>query len=120
MSKVLTSIFVWLFIFGLAIVCQSFGAIDPATAVGIWLFEGNANDSSENGNDGELMKGAKFSNEAKFNKQALSLDGKDDYVLVEPPRVWRAPLRSTRGSHGLNSRRKVVKPLEYVVRTIKW
>lgn len=83
MSKVLTSIFVWLFIFGLAIVCQSFGAIDPATAVGIWLFEGNANDSSENGNDGELMKGAKFSNEAKFNKQALSLDGKDDYVLVE-------------------------------------
>lgn len=61
---------------------QSFADIEPDTIVGIWLFEGNANDSSENGNDGELINGGGFVNEAKVLNQSLSLDGDDDYVLV--------------------------------------
>ena len=53
------------------------------SAVGIWLFEGDAKDSSGNANHGKLMGGASFSDTAKFNKKALSLDGKDGHVVVK-------------------------------------
>ena len=52
------------------------------SAVGIWLFEGDAQDASGNNNHGTLEKGATFSDSGKVGK-ALSLDGKDDYVSVK-------------------------------------
>ena len=58
------------------------GAINPKAAVAIWLFEGNLKDGTENGNNGEFKNGVKITNGGKFG-QALSLDGKDDYVIVK-------------------------------------
>jgi len=56
--------------------------IDLKSAVAIWLFdEGKGDvvkDSSENGNDGQPMKGPKWVS-GKFGK-ALEFDGSDDYV----------------------------------------
>jgi len=56
--------------------------IDQETVIGIWLFdEGKgdiAKDSSENGNDGELMNDPKWV-DGKFGK-ALEFDGQDDWV----------------------------------------
>jgi len=74
-----------IFLAGLMIVSQSFGdeAKIKDTAVGIWLFEDNADDSSGKKNHGQLKNGAKISGGGKFGN-ALSLDGKDDYVLVNP------------------------------------
>ena len=74
-----------IFLAGLMIVNQSFGdeAKIKDTAVGIWLFEDNADDSSGKKNHGQLKNGAKISGGGKFGN-ALSLDGKDDYVLVNP------------------------------------
>jgi len=58
--------------------------IDPKSIVGMWLFdegEGKvAEDSSGNGNDGKLM-GAKWVKGKVGN--ALSFDGKDNYVLID-------------------------------------
>jgi len=71
-----------LIIVGIILSGQSFAAINPDTIVGIWLFEGDAKDSSKNGNDGEFMNGATIVNEGKIQNQSLSLDGDDDYVLV--------------------------------------
>jgi hypothetical protein len=82
-KTVLCSICVCMMALGLIIPSQSSAAVDPSTAVGVWLFEGDVTDSSGNGNDGELVNGATFSPDGKFNKQALSLDGEDDYVLVK-------------------------------------
>ena len=78
-------IYLCIFLAGLMIVNQSFGdeAKIKDTAVGIWLFEDNADDSSGNKNHGQLKNGAKISGGGKFGN-ALSLDGKDDYVLVNP------------------------------------
>lgn len=59
----------------------SVAEINPGTVIGVWLFDGNVLDSSGNGNDGELMKGATIAAGGKLG-QALSLDGEDDYVLV--------------------------------------
>jgi len=60
---------------------QSYAKIDPATIVGMWLFdEGNGDtavDSSGNGNDGAL-EGCKWVN-GKFGK-ALEFNGASDYV----------------------------------------
>ena len=76
---------VCIFLLGLVIVNYSFADEDKIkkTAVGIWLFEGDANDSSGNKNHGQFKKGAKIASNGKFGN-ALSLDGKDDYVLVKP------------------------------------
>jgi len=56
--------------------------IDMATVIGMWLFDdgkGNtAKDTSENGNDGELMNDPKWV-DGKFGK-ALEFDGQDDWV----------------------------------------
>ena len=73
------------FLAGLMIINQSFGdeAKIKDTAVGIWLFEENANDYSGNKNHGQLKNGATIAGNGKFGN-ALSLDGKDDYVLVNP------------------------------------
>jgi len=62
---------------------QSYGAIDPKTAVAVWLFEGDLKDGTENNNSGKFKNGAKITDGGKFGK-ALSLDGKDDYVVVSP------------------------------------
>ena len=81
-QKLLTSTGIALVFAGLILSTQGFAAIDPDTVVGIWLFEGNADDASGNGNDGELMKGAGYADEAKVGNKSLSLDGDNDYVLV--------------------------------------
>jgi len=56
--------------------------IDQETVIGIWLFDDGkgdiAKDSSENGNDGELMNDPKWV-DGKFGK-ALEFDGQDDWV----------------------------------------
>jgi len=56
--------------------------IDPATCVGMWLFDegkdDTTEDSSKNGNDGELMNGPEWV-DGKFG-QALSFDGVSTFV----------------------------------------
>jgi len=58
--------------------------IDPASIVGAWLFDETggkvAKDSSENGNDGDLVGGAKWV-KGKFGN-AIELNGKDAWVTV--------------------------------------
>ncbi len=53
----------------------------PATALGQWSFDGDANDSSGNGNDGVFMGGANIVTDPERG-QVLSLDGDGDYILV--------------------------------------
>jgi len=53
----------------------------PATALGHWSFDGDANDSSGNGNDGVFMGDANIVTDPERG-QVLSLDGDGDYVLV--------------------------------------
>jgi len=69
-------------VLGLALIGQSSAKIDPETIVGMWLFDegaGNiAKDVSENGNDGELREGPRWS-AGKFGK-ALEFDNKSTYV----------------------------------------
>lgn len=71
-----------LIVVSLIFISISDAKIDTATIVGMWLFdEGKgkiAKDSSENGNDGELMNGPKWV-DGQFGK-ALEFDGQDDYV----------------------------------------
>ena len=63
----------------------SYAIIDPASIVGVWLFDDGkgdtAKDSSGNGNDGILTNGPVWV-EGKFGK-ALRFDGTDDYVSVD-------------------------------------
>ncbi len=66
---------------GLFAVGVASAAIDAGSVVGIWLFDGNADDSSANGNHGEFVDGAKIADGGKFD-QALSVDGENDFVLV--------------------------------------
>ena len=65
-------------------------AIDPETAVGIWLFDDGkgdvAKDDSGHKNDGRLMGGAKWV-KGKFG-EALAFDGKNDYVTVPYSSAW--------------------------------
>ena len=49
---------------------------DPKTLVGAWLFNGNAKDASENGNDGKLVNGPTFA--AGKIGQALKFSGGKD------------------------------------------
>ena len=61
-----------------------FAEIDQATIVGAWLFNESdgkvASDSSENGNDGNLVGGAKWA-KGKFGN-AIELNGTDAWVTV--------------------------------------
>ncbi len=63
------------------LVGQSYADIDPATIVGLWLFDegkgGVVKDSSGKGNDGEIF-GAEWV-AGQFGS-ALEFDGTDDYV----------------------------------------
>jgi len=63
--------------FGLALACQSYAKIDPATVVGLWLFdEGGgkvAKDTSGNGNDGTFIGGVAWV-DAKYD-EGLEFDG---------------------------------------------
>jgi len=60
---------------------QSNAKFDPKTLVGAWLFDGNAKDTSGNGNDGILENGPKWT-AGKFG-QALEFNGgKKSYVNV--------------------------------------
>ena len=69
-------------------VTVSDAAIDTKSIVGVWLFDEVKNDvspdSTGNGNDAELLKGAELVDDGKFEK-ALSLSGDDDfqYAMVE-------------------------------------
>ena len=51
----------------------------PNNLVGLWRFDGNADDSSGNGNDG-TVSGATYVDSPMPMGQALSFDGVDDYV----------------------------------------
>ena len=82
-KKPLILIHICLFVLSSILIVRVYGAIDPDTAVAVWLFDGNTEDATENKNHGELKNGAKISGGGKFDK-ALSLDGEDDYVLVNP------------------------------------
>ena len=71
-----------LMVISLILAGQSSAEIDPASIVGIWLFdEGDGEDSSENGNDGELVGDIKGI-EGQFG-EALEFPGAaGNYVLV--------------------------------------
>ena len=61
-------------------------AIDTKNIVGVWLFDEVNNkdmspDSTENGNDAELLKGAELVDDGKFDK-ALSLSGDDEFQIA--------------------------------------
>ena len=66
---------------------QSDAKIDPKSVAGIWLFdEGGgktAQDSSQNGNDGEIKGDLKWT-DGKFSK-ALEFPGKDNSFVEVPP-----------------------------------
>jgi len=51
-----------------------------SSLVGDWSFEGNAEDSSGNGNDG-IVEGATLTNDGKIG-QAYEFDGVNDYILL--------------------------------------
>ena len=74
-----------IFAFSLTFTALSYAGMNPASVVGVWLFnegEGDtARDSSGNGNDGILTNGPVWV-EGKFGK-ALQFDGSDDYVSVD-------------------------------------
>ena len=74
-----------IFLAGLMIINQSFGddakIKDPA--VGIWLFEENADDSSGKNNHGQFKNGAKIASNGKFGK-ALELYGASHGVKISP------------------------------------
>ncbi|MEM2918422.1 MAG: LamG domain-containing protein [Candidatus Altiarchaeota archaeon] len=55
-------------------------AATPSNLVAWWRFEGDATDSTGNGNDGTLMNGATF--DTGYTGQALKLDGANDYVAI--------------------------------------
>ena len=61
--------------------------LDPKTVVGMWLFDegkgDTAVDSSENGNDGELVNGPKWVKDGQFGS-ALEFDGNESkgHVVV--------------------------------------
>ena len=84
MKHRLALIFINLTVISLMLIGQSFAKIDPETCMAMWLFdEGKgevAEDSSGNGNNGELMKGPSWV-DGKFGK-ALEFDGSDDAVEV--------------------------------------
>ncbi|MBI1923605.1 LamG domain-containing protein [Candidatus Poribacteria bacterium] len=105
-EKLLGPICICLVVLGLMFSSQSFAKIDPGTAVGVWLFEGDVKDSSGKRNDGKLMKGATLSNDAKFNKGALSLDGVDDYVLVPTSASLDSTAQNYTGTAWIKFRRK--------------
>ncbi len=81
----LTVVCISFIIISLMFAGQSYAAVDLDDAAGIWLFdEGSGNtatDSSENGNNGELM-GNPERVDGKFDSRALEFDGDGDYVKV--------------------------------------
>ena len=60
-------------------------AIDTKNIVGVWLFDEVKNDispdSTGNGNDAELLKGATLVDDGKFEK-ALSLAGDNEFQIA--------------------------------------
>ena len=79
------SIFVIILLAICFLILPSQAALNPDNIMGLWLFdEGNgktAKDSSENGNDGNIIGGAKWV-DGVFGK-ALEFDGTDDWVEVQ-------------------------------------
>ena len=80
-----------LIITGCMFVQPSNAEVDPGSIVGAWLFDEKsgkvAKDSSDNGNDGDLVGGAKWA-KGKFGN-GIELNGKDAWVTVPeigPPR----------------------------------
>jgi len=69
---------------------QSNAKIDPASIVGIWLFdEGKGEvvkDASQNGNDGTMSKGCTWV-DGKFGK-AIEFHKKDEYVKIPPSELF--------------------------------
>ena len=80
--------------------------INPKNAIGIWLFEGDAKDISGKKNHGELMNGAGFTDKAKFNNKALSLDGKDDHVVVKSSKSLDEPVQNYTGVAWIKIKKK--------------
>ena len=81
MKKVLFPILALVLALGLALPAAMPAVADPDPGiVGLWHLDGNANDSSGNGNDGTVI-GASFVS-GKFD-EGLSFDGINDYVQVD-------------------------------------
>ena len=79
--KIFSILFALVLILSLSLIPSASVGADPGPGlVGQWHFDGDALDSSGNGNNGILMGDATFA-AGKFG-QALSLDGSGDYVDV--------------------------------------
>jgi hypothetical protein len=66
----------------------SYAAIDPESAMGMWLFDDEGDpgmDSSGNGNDGSVEGNPEWTDEGKFDG-GLHFDAVDDVVKV--PMLW--------------------------------
>ncbi len=77
---------VWLMAIPVLFVSVSDAAIDSKSIVGVWLFDEVNNkdispDSTENGNDAELLKDAELVDDGKFDK-ALSLSGDKEFQIA--------------------------------------
>ncbi len=81
MSKSLTAFGLGCAAAGMLLASVASAAPSANDVVGIWLFDGNADDASVNGNHGEFQNGAKIAAGGKFG-EALSTDGENDFVLV--------------------------------------
>jgi hypothetical protein len=66
---------------GMLLAGMASAAPDANTVAGIWLFDGDADDASVNGNHADFQNGAKTAAGGRFG-EALSLDGENDFVLV--------------------------------------
>jgi hypothetical protein len=72
----------------LTLICSSAQAQLPSYLpadglVGWWPFNGNANDESGNGNDGDIQNGLLFTSDRNnISNSALDFDGNDDQVVI--------------------------------------
>jgi hypothetical protein len=73
----------WLTAFTMFLLAESGQAgIDPETVIAMWLFDGDAKDSSGNANDGETRGAVKFVDDAKFGDALYSPKQGGSFVLV--------------------------------------
>ncbi len=82
MKKKITAILLVIaLVLSLGLVTAAPVAASPGSIVGLWHFDGDATDSSGNGNDGTLGGGASFTTSGKFDG-AVELDGIDSIVTI--------------------------------------
>ena len=76
-------LFLWLTFFALSLLAESGRAvIESETIVAIWLFDGDATDSSDNANDGETRGAVEFVDDGKFGEALYFPKQGGSFVLV--------------------------------------